>query len=80
MTLIEKLNQELNKQGLEFKSTKEYQDKFKGILIDKRTEIQTPFEVMKCLQYNMIESHAKWCRGYMDTTIQFNKLTKGGNK
>lgn len=78
MTLLEKLNQELNKVGLEFRQTKEFNDKFKGILVDKEKEIQTPFEVMKCLQFDKLESHAKWCRDYMNTTIQFSNMVKGG--
>lgn len=77
MNLIERLNQELNKQGLEFKPTKEFNDKFKGILEDKKTGTQTPYEVMKSLQFNMLESHAKFCRDYMNLTIQFSKINGG---
>lgn len=78
MTLLEKLNQELNKQGLSFKPEKEFNEKFKGILEDKKTSIQIPFEVNKSLQINHIKSHAVWCRNYMDTNIKFNKMMKGG--
>lgn len=78
MTLLEKLNKELEKYNLVFTSSKETNDKYKGILEDTKLKIQTPYEINKSLQFNMIKSHSKFCRDYMDNTIRFNKLMKGG--
>lgn len=78
MTLLEKLNKELEKHNLVFISSKETNDKYKGILEDTKLKIQTPYEINKSLQFNMIKSHSEFCRTYMDNTIRFNKLMKGG--
>lgn len=66
MSLIEKLNKELNKHNLEFKIIKEYSTKYKGILIDKNTDIKLDFEVEKCLQINYIKSFSEFCRKHID--------------
>ena len=78
MTLLEKLNKELEKNHLVFISNKECNDKYLGILEDTQLKIQTPFEINKALQFNMIKSHSKFCRNYMNNTIRFNELMKGG--
>ena len=78
MTLLEKLNKELEKVQLEFKQTKECNEKFNGILTDKQTGTQMPFEVWKSLQNDKIKNHAKWCREYMDNNIKLSNMMKGG--
>ena len=78
MTLIQKLNKELAKVGLEFKPTKELREKFKGILIDKKADVEIPYEVLKILQWDKVASFAKSCREHIDLYIQLNKMTKGG--
>lgn len=77
MTLIQKLNKELEKVGLEFKTSKELATKFKGMLIDKKTNIEIPHEVVKILQWDKIRSYANWCRDYMDMAIKLNKMKEG---
>lgn len=75
MTLLQKLNKELDKVGLEFKPTKELRDKFRGILIDKQTKKEMPHEVVKILQYDKTPTYANWCREYMNMYIKLY----GGN-
>lgn len=80
MTLIQKVNKELEKVGLEFKPVKELRDKFKGILIDKKNQVEIPYEVQKILQWDKVESFAKSCRDHINLYIQLSKMTKGGNQ
>ena len=51
MTLIEKLNKQLETVNLRFDVKKESNDKFKGELIDTKQGIFMEFEVDKRLQY-----------------------------
>lgn len=80
MTLIQKLNKELDKVGLEFKQTKELRDKFKGILIDKKSSIEIPYEVQKILQWDKVNLFANGCRKHIDMYIQINNMMKKGEK
>lgn len=73
MTLLERLNKELSIYELEFKTKKEYNDKFKGVLIGKQTGIEIPFEVNKALQHNAIKSHCKWVNDYVNLYIKLKQ-------
>lgn len=77
--LLEKVNEELAKNGLEFTVIKEFNTKFKGKLVDIKSGIYADFEIQNCLQFNMIKSFAKFCRNYMDMYVVFvkNKIEKG---
>lgn len=78
MTLIEKVNKELDKVGLEFKVKKELVEKFKGTLIDKKANIEIPYEVAKILQWNKVKSFAANCRMHIDMYIQLENMKKEG--
>lgn len=80
MTLLEKLNKELNVYDLEFIKEKESNFKFTGILRDTETKTEVQFEVWKSLQWNKMKSHAEWCRSYMDNYIFITNLQKGGKQ
>ena len=73
MTLIERVNKELSNYELEFKIKKEYNDKFKGVLIEKQTGLEIPFEVSKQLQVNMIKQHCKWINDYANLYIKLKQ-------
>lgn len=70
MTLLEKLNSELEKLNLKFVSEKELNGKFKGLLVDTKQAIQMEFEVDKSLQFNMINSFSNFCRKHMDMYLK----------
>lgn len=70
MTLIERLNKELSQYELEFKIKKEFNDKYKGVIIEKYKMIEVPFEVSKQLQTNMIKQHCKWINDYINMYVK----------
>lgn len=74
MTLVEEMTQEFKKVGLELKITKEYNNKFNGVLVDVKSNEEVPYELNKALQHSEIKNHIKWCRGYVDLAIKFKKL------
>lgn len=76
MTLVEKFSQEVNKVGLDFRIIKECNDKFKGILTDKKTLVEVPYELHKSFQLNMLKSHIKWVRNYVDMAIKLRGVAK----
>ena len=78
MTLIQKLNKELDKLDLEFIETKELREKYRGILIDKKTGVEITYEVQKILQWDKVKIFAQNCREHIDMYIELNKMTKGG--
>lgn len=78
MTLIQKLNKELEKVGLEFKETKELRDKYKGVLIDKKADVEIPYEVQKILQWDKVKSFANNCREHINMYVELNNRMKRG--
>lgn len=76
MTLIQKLNKELSKLGLRYEPTKELTEKFKGMLIDEKHNVQMPYEVPKILQWNKVSSFANCCRDTINMFIEIERMKK----
>ena len=74
MTLIQKLNKELEKLNLKFIKEKEFNEKYKGKLVDTKLNYEIKYEVPKALQYNMTGSYAKQCRNLIDMHIKYEEM------
>lgn len=78
MTLLQKLNKELEKVNLVFIVKKEFNEKFKGVLKDTTTNYEIKFEIWKTLQNNYLKDYSKYCRNYVDTSIKCEQMMKEG--
>ena len=74
MQFIERINKALNKQNLEFVDYKEYNEKFKGYLLDKTDNYKIKFEINKGLRLDMLKSWSSFCKEH----IELHKKVIGG--
>lgn len=74
MQFIVRINKALNKQNLEFVDYKEYNEKFKGYLIDKTDNYKIKFEINKALRLDMLTKWCKFCKEH----IELHKKVLGG--
>lgn len=76
MTLVDKVKQEFEKQGIEIISCKEYNEKFKVEIKDLETGIKIKWEIEKRLQWSYIKSFTDMTKKHLKDRYILEQMLK----